>query len=60
MEFRPLNDSQRRQLLAAVYGHPGSGSVLLMEPPDSGYVNISKDLEEEKAIDTVQSVPSHY
>jgi hypothetical protein len=60
MDFRPLVDTERRQLLAALRGNAESGSAVLMNRRDTTFVSTPEDVSDEEVIAAIQSVPCHY
>jgi len=60
MDFRPLNDVERRQLIAALRGNAENDRTILMDRRTtrfSGYVDEATD---EEVISAIKSVPCHY
>ena len=60
MDFRPLAEAERRQLLTALRGNADRGVALLLDPKDTGFVGTAEDLPDEQVLTAVKSVPSHY
>ena len=60
MDFRPLDDQQRRQLIAALRGNADHGTAILTDPCDTSFAGTCDDVEDEDAIRAIQSVPCHY
>lgn len=60
MDFRPLNDSERRQLMSALRDNAESGSVILMDPEDTTFAGVIDDVPEDEVISAIKSVPCHY
>jgi hypothetical protein len=60
MDFRPLNDSERRQLISALRDNAESGSVILMDPEDTTFVGVIDDVPDDEVISAIKSVPCHY
>ena len=60
MDFRPLNDTERRQLLTALRGNAESDRVLLMNRLDTSFVGSAEEVPEEDVINAIKSVPCHY
>ena len=60
MDFRPLNDSERRQLISALRDNAESGSVILMDREDTTFVGVIDDVPDDEVISAIKSVPCHY
>ena len=60
MDFRPLNDTERRQLIAALRGNAESDKTILMDRRDTSFVGTTEETPEEDVISSIKSVPCHY
>jgi hypothetical protein len=60
MDFRPLNDTECRQLSTALRWNADSSRALLLDPQDTSFVGIAEDVSDEEVISAIQSVPCHY
>ncbi|MDY3551653.1 hypothetical protein R5W24_000732 [Gemmata sp. JC717] len=60
MDFRPLAEAERRQLLTALRGHADRGTALLIDPNDTSFAGTADDVPDEQIITAVKSVPVHY
>lgn len=60
MDFRPLNDTERRQLLTALRGNADRGAALLTDRRDTSFAGVSDDVTDEEVINAIKSVPCHY
>jgi hypothetical protein len=60
MDFRPLAEAERRQLLTALRGNADRGLALLLDRRDTSFTGTSEDLPDEQVLTAVKSVPSHY
>ncbi len=60
MDFRPLAEAERRQLLAALRGNADRGLALLMDRRDTTFIGTAEELPEEEVMTAVKSVPCHY
>jgi hypothetical protein len=60
MDFLPLNDSERRQLMGALRGNAESDSVILLDPQDTTFVGVIDEVPEDEVISAIKSVPCHY
>jgi hypothetical protein len=60
MDFRPLAEAERRQLLTALRGNADRGLALLLDRRDTSFTGTTEDLPDEQVLTAVKSVPSHY
>jgi len=60
MDFRPLAEAERRQLLTALRGNADRGLALLLDRRDTSFAGTAEDLPDEQVLTAVRSVPSHY
>ena len=60
MDFRPLNDTERRQLIGALRGNADNNNVMLMDRRDTSFVGSSEEVPDEEMINAIKSVPCHY
>jgi hypothetical protein len=60
MDFRPLTDTERMQLLRALRGNVEQDQVILMDRRDTGFAGIAEDVPDEEVITAIRSVPCHY
>jgi hypothetical protein len=60
MDFRPLNDTERRQLITALRGNADQGRVLLMDRRDTSFAGTTEEVTDEEVINAIKSVPCHY
>jgi hypothetical protein len=60
MDFRPLAESERRQLLAALRGNAEQDRAILMDPRDTGFLGTTDEVPDEQVIFSIQAVPCHY
>lgn len=60
MDFRPLNDTERRQLIAALRGNAENDRAILMDRRDTSFLGTIDDVTDEEVISAVKSVPCHY
>jgi hypothetical protein len=60
MDFRPLADAERRQLLAALRGNAERDSAILMDRRDTHFSGTAEDVTDEEVMFAIQSVPCHY
>jgi hypothetical protein len=60
MDFRPLNDTERTQLLSALRGNAEQDRAILMDRRDTRFVGTIEDVTDDEVIVAIQSVPCHY
>lgn len=60
MDFRPLNDNQRQQLIDALRGNAESDRAILMDRRDTSFIGASDEVTDEEVISAIKSVPCHY
>ncbi len=60
MDFRPLNDTERRQLMTALRGNAEHDRVILMDRRDTSFAGVSDEVTDEEVITAIRSVPCHY
>jgi hypothetical protein len=60
MDFRPISELERRNLLTALRGNAEGNRVLLLDRRDTSFAGTADDFPEEEVITAVKSVPSHY
>ena len=60
MEFRRLNDTERKQVIEALRGNALARRVILMDRRDTFFHGTAGDVPEEEVILAVSSVPCHY
>jgi hypothetical protein len=60
MDFRPLNDLERRQLITALRGNAESDRAILLNRCDTSFAGAAEEVPEEEVINAIKSVPCHY
>ena len=60
MDFRPLADGERRQLIAALRGNANQDSAIVMDRRDTSFVGTTDEVTDEEVISCIKSVPCHY
>jgi len=60
MDFRPLNDTERRQMIGALRGNAESNRAILMDRRDTSFVGGTDEVTDEEVINAIKSVPCHY
>lgn len=60
MDFRPLNDVERRQLIASLRGNAENNRAILLDRRDTSFVGSAEEVPDEEVINAIKSVPCHY
>ncbi len=60
MDFRPLAEMERRQLIAALRGNADRDLAIVMDRRDTSFVGTADDVPDEEVISSIRSVPCHY
>jgi len=60
MDFRPLNDVERRQLISSLRGNADSNRAILMDKRDTSFLGTVDEVPDEEVINAIKSVPCHY
>lgn len=60
MDFRPLNDTERRQLITALRGNAENDRFILTNRSDTSFAGSSEEVTDEEVISAIRSVPCHY
>ena len=60
MDFRPLNDTERRNLISALRGNADNSRVILMDRRDTTFAGTSEEITDDEVISAIKSVPCHY
>jgi hypothetical protein len=60
MDFRPLNDSERQQLITALRGNVEKDLAILMDRRDTTFTGTTAEVTDEEVISAIKSVPCHY
>jgi hypothetical protein len=60
MDFRPLNDTERRSLITALRGNADRGLSILMDRRTTRFAGTSDEVPDEEVINAIKSVPCHY
>ncbi len=60
MDFRPLNELERRHLITALRGNADGNRVLLMDRKDTSFAGSAEEVPDEEVINAIKSVPCHY
>jgi hypothetical protein len=60
MDFRPLNDTERKQLVNALRGNAEGNRVILTDRRDTSFAGLADEVTDEEVISAIKSVPCHY
>jgi hypothetical protein len=60
MDFRPLNDTERRQLISALRGNAEGDRAILMDRRTTTFAGTTDEVTDEEVISAIKSVPCHY
>ena len=60
MDFRPLNDRERRQLITALRGNAEKDQAILMDSRDTSFAGTVDEITDDEVISAIKSVPCHY
>ena len=60
MDFRPLNDTERNQLIQALRGNADENKAILTDRRDTSFAGTSEEVTDEEVIHAIRSVPCHY
>jgi len=60
MDFRPLAEVERRQLIDPLRSNVESDRAILMDRRDTSFAGSSDDATDEEVIFAIRSVPCHY
>jgi hypothetical protein len=60
MDFRPLNDTERRQLISALRGNAEHNRAILTDRRDTSFAGVADEVTDEEVISAIKSVPCHY
>ena len=60
MDFRPLNDTERGQLILALRGNAEDNKAILTDRRDTSFAGVSDEVTDDEVIDAIRSVPCHY
>ena len=54
MDFRPLNELERKQLVAALRGNAEQGRVVLLDRRDTSFAGTSEEVPDEEVISAIK------
>ena len=60
MDFRPLSEMERKNLVTALRGNAEQGRVLLLDRRDTSFAGSADEVPDEEVISAIRSVPCHY
>jgi len=60
MDFRTLNDSERRQLISSLRGNAEQNRAILIDRRDTSFLGSTDEVPEDEVINAIKSVPCHY
>ena len=60
MDFRPLAEVERRQLLAALRGNADRDLAILLDRRNTSFVGTADEVPDEEVISCIKSVRCHY
>jgi hypothetical protein len=60
MDFRPLNDTERRQLISALRGNAEHDRAILTDRRTTSFAGTTDEVTDEEVITAIKSVPCHY
>ncbi len=60
MDFRPLNDLERQQLITALRGNADSDLAILTDRRDTSFAGTTDEVTDEEEIFAIRSIPCHY
>ena len=60
MDFRPLAEHEKRNLIAALRGNADRDMAILMDRRDTSFVGSAEDVSDEEVIFCIKSVPCHH
>lgn len=60
MDFRPLKEAERRDLIQALRGNADRGAAILMDRRNTSFVGTVDEVPDEEVINAIKSVPCHY
>ena len=60
MDFRPLKDGERQQLINALRGNAESDKAILTDRRDTSFAGTADEITDDEVIAAIKSVPCHY
>ena len=59
MDFRPLNDKERQQLISALRGNAEDNLAILTDRRDTSFAGAAAEVTDDEVISAIKSVPCH-
>ena len=60
MQFQPLLEAEKRQLLTALRTNASDGRAILTDRRDTSFVGTADEVTDDEVIAAIQSIPCHY
>jgi len=60
MDFRPLNELERKELVSALRGNAEQGRAILLDRRDTTFAGSTDEVPDDEVISAIRSVPCHY
>jgi len=60
MDFRPLTEDERRQLMTALKANAQDNHAILMDRRTTRFAGTIEDVTDDEVITAIKSVPCHY
>lgn len=60
MDFRPLNEVERKKLYSSLRGNAENNLAILMDRKDTSFVGSTDEVTDDEVINAIKSVPCHY
>jgi hypothetical protein len=60
MDFRPLTEMERKNLVSALRGNAQDGLAVLMDRQTTSFIGTAEEVPDEEVINAIRSVPCHY
>ncbi len=60
MDFRPLSELERKELVGALRGNAEQGRAILLDRRDTTFAGSTDEVPDDEVISAIRSVPCHY
>jgi hypothetical protein len=60
MDYRPLNEQERRELITALRGNLLDDQAILIDPEDTSFAGTTDEVVEAHLVSAIQGIPCHY
>lgn len=60
MDFRPLDENQRQQLITALRRNAEEDQAILTDQSDTSFIGVAEEVPDEEVISAIKSIPCHY